>query len=353
MLPSHPELAAAGAWTAHGHSYTIDDMKFIVSEARRRAIRVLIEMDTPGHVGGFCRSYDTCVPAGYTGMGCLLDPSNPLTWTLLNDTFSDLMDLFPDEQLMIGGDEVTASVWMRESKVLIWETEHNIGNPDQIGAYFARWLANLLGSRGRRAVAWAPGVAADQDAIALNMTYNIDDGWSHYGPTDPQGQITWQGHLAAYTKLGLDVILSAPWYLTKTDGRGNCEVNGTTGSARCPVTSNWAKFYAVDPRNFTGDDAQKERVLGGECTAWNDNTHLDASTLLSALFPVCSGMAEQLWSTRDLTSQGATKETYDRLVQHRCALVARGIPAAVPANGAGVGWAGDVGYCPVEMSGTS
>ena len=131
VLPSHPELAEAGAWTAHGHTYTIDDMKHIVAEARRRAIRVIVELDTPGHVGGFCRSHDTCVPTGYTGMGCLLDPSNPLTWTLLNarDTFSNLMDLFPDEQVMIGGDEVTASVWMRESKVLIWETQHNIGNP--------------------------------------------------------------------------------------------------------------------------------------------------------------------------------------------------------------------------------
>jgi hypothetical protein len=90
--------------------------------------------------------------------------------------------------------------------------------------------------------------------------------------------------------------------------------------------------------------------VGGECMAWNDNTHLDASTLLSALFPVCSGMAEQLWSPQNITSQGATAETYERLIQRRCALLARGIPAAASATGPGIGWAGDVGYCPVELS---
>ena len=114
VLPSHPELAAAGAWTATGHSYSVAEIKRVVSEARRRAIRVVVELDTPGHVGGLCRSHGTCVPRGYTGMGCLLDPSLPLTWQLLNDTFGDLCDLFPDDLVMIGGDEVTASVWERE-----------------------------------------------------------------------------------------------------------------------------------------------------------------------------------------------------------------------------------------------
>lgn len=155
VQPSRPELAAAGAWTAHGHRYSIADIKLIVSEARRRAIRVIVEFDTPGHVGGFCRSHDTCVwynqpstwPAGATG--CLLDPSKPQTWSLLNSTFSDLMDLFPDEMLMIGGDG-DVSHWEHESEILAWAKQHGYtsGQPGPwIGNFFSRWLGELLATR--------------------------------------------------------------------------------------------------------------------------------------------------------------------------------------------------------------
>ena len=119
---------------------------------------------------------------------------------------------------------------------------------------------------------------------------------------------------------------------------------------RCPVTSDWSAFYSIDPRNFSGSAAQKARVLGGECVAWNDNTHLDSSTLLGALFPACSSVAEVLWSPAELTATGPTAGTYERLLDHRCRLVARGIPAFVPANGPGVGWSGDVGFCPEEFA---
>ena len=95
--------------------------------------------------------------------------------------------------------------------MLVWATAHNIGKVDTgIGAYFARWLGLLLSARGRRAAAWAPGVADDDDAVALNFTYNVDDGWSHFGPRDPAGMATWQQRLADYTAKGIDVVLSAP-----------------------------------------------------------------------------------------------------------------------------------------------
>ena len=140
------------------------------------------------------------------------------------------------------------------------------------------------------------------------------------------------------------------WYLTKADGRATDQCRQDNGTIRCPVTSDWSEFYSIDPRNFSGSATQKARVLGGECVAWNDNTHLDSSTLLGALFPACSSVAEVLWSPAELTAAGPTAGTYQRLLDHRCRLVARGIPASVPANGPGVGWSGDVGFCPEEFA---
>lgn len=81
-------------------------------------------------------------------------------------------------------------------------------------------------------------MADDNDAVRLKMLYNVDIGWSNFGPTatGPNfGPQVWQSRLAEYTAKGLDVVLSAPWYITKADGRGHCEL--LDDITRCPVSS--------------------------------------------------------------------------------------------------------------------
>jgi hexosaminidase len=58
---------------------------------------------------------------------------------------------------------------------------------------------------------------------------------------------------------------------------------------------------------------------------------MDATNLISRVWPRASAVAERLWSAIDVTDVAAATS---RLEEHRCRYIKRGIPAA-PANGPG------------------
>jgi len=110
----------------------------------------------------------------------------------------------------------------------------------------------------------------------------------------------------------------------------------------------------VDPRGFSADDGVKARVLGGEACLWGE--YVDATNLMQRLWPRLAVIAERLWSadpidvdtsTRALhgAAAGRLREPLDeegrrrhiwhdaiadatvRLREHRCRMLARGVPA--------------------------
>ena len=52
---------------------------------------------------------------------------------------------------------------------------------------------------------------------------------------------------------GMRVLLSAPWYLNYIS-----------------YGIDWHKYYKIDPQNFGGNNKQRNLVLGGEVSNYND-----------------------------------------------------------------------------------
>ncbi|MBO3088883.1 family 20 glycosylhydrolase [Cellulomonas dongxiuzhuiae] len=117
-LPSRPELVRRSS----GHSvggdpggyYSAADWDEILAYARARAIRVVPEIDVPGHVNAALHTYGELSPDGrpadeYLGIEVgfsRLHDDLPATHAFLVDVFGDLADMTPGEYLHIGGDEV-------------------------------------------------------------------------------------------------------------------------------------------------------------------------------------------------------------------------------------------------------
>jgi hexosaminidase len=117
-LPSRPHLTRVSASTSVGGGpggfYSPAQLAEITDYAASRGIRVVPEIDVPGHVNAATHAYGELTPSGeptdeYTGIEVgfsRLHDDLPATHGFLRDVFTDLAAMTPGEYVHIGGDEV-------------------------------------------------------------------------------------------------------------------------------------------------------------------------------------------------------------------------------------------------------
>ncbi|WP_454051131.1 family 20 glycosylhydrolase [Cellulomonas sp. Marseille-Q8402] len=117
-LPSRPELAARSGGTAvdgdPGGFFTMEEFEALVAYADARGVRVVPEIDVPGHVNAALHAYGALTPSGepteaYTGIEVgfsRLHADLPATEPFLRDVFGDVASVTPGDYVHIGGDEV-------------------------------------------------------------------------------------------------------------------------------------------------------------------------------------------------------------------------------------------------------
>lgn len=109
MPPSLPELGAAGSYSPY-ERFTADDVADVVEYARARGVRVMIEIDTPGHAAAMCKAHPEICPSPTCTMP--LNPATNATFDVLSTLFKDITGgargkgLVPDNMMHLGGDEV-------------------------------------------------------------------------------------------------------------------------------------------------------------------------------------------------------------------------------------------------------
>jgi hexosaminidase len=113
-----------GAFSAR-ERYSLEDLARVVLYAKDRGVRVMPEIDTPGHTYSWGVGYADIVTAcpdtikahagcGSWGAGkecATLDPSNNHTYEVLEQLLGEMGSLFPDPAFHLGGDEVHYACW--------------------------------------------------------------------------------------------------------------------------------------------------------------------------------------------------------------------------------------------------
>lgn len=90
----YPELAEKGAYHP-SQVYTVEDIQLVVKEARLRGIRVVVELDLPGHSQSIAKShpeYMSHCPSPKEP----LDPTLPQVYDFITNLYTELTHLFPD-----------------------------------------------------------------------------------------------------------------------------------------------------------------------------------------------------------------------------------------------------------------
>lgn len=119
-LDKHPELSQYGAFSKN-QIYTAAQAREVVRYAKVRGVRVIPQLDTPGHAASWGKAPQNkglaCTLSDYTFQGPL-DVTLDQTYKLVKEVFQEILDIFPDPYVHLGGDEVQLSCLSNLSAVL-------------------------------------------------------------------------------------------------------------------------------------------------------------------------------------------------------------------------------------------
>lgn len=293
----YPRLAEVGGWRPesqvghgpqstvdgrpHGGYYTQRDLREIVDYAAERAITVVPEIETPGHVRAALAAYPELGVAGgdpvdvWTRYGITDDVLNveESTVEFFRNVLDEVVDVFPSAYIGIGGDEARKTKWAADARTLELMRDRGLATPHELQAWFIRQLDDHLTAAGRRLYGW--------DEVLE-------------GPLAPGATIaSWRGSRGTEVAVarGHDVVLcpSDVVYLDyrQSDAADEPIPVGTVLTLR--------DVYDFEPLPEGVDDATRRHVLGVQANAWTE--HLDTLARLDyAVFPRLAALAEVAWS---------------------------------------------------------
>ncbi len=271
---SHPRLHQM---SSDGQYYTHQEIKDVIEYAMDRGIRVIPEIDVPGHATAILTAYpelgskDTTYQVErYAGIfDPTLDPTNEKTYKVLEDIFKEISALFPDPYIHIGGDENEGKHWDENPKISDFKKEHHFTNNHQLQAYFNSRIQRILRKLGKKMMGWEEIMTKDLDTSSIIHSWKgVNEG------------VKPRHSLLQAAKGGYHTVLSNGYYLD--------------------LMHNVSDHYLVDPipDDIALTEGEKERILGGEIAMWGEL--ITTLTIDSRIWPRAAAIAERLWSPKEV-----------------------------------------------------
>jgi hexosaminidase len=276
-VPAQPELCEHNP---DGASFSARELDAIVAAARERSIRVVPEVDVPGHTASwFLARPDLSAaplddprapPTSLRPMDDTLDPTKAETYRVVQQVFAEVTRRFPDRFIHVGGDEVNGKQWRANPKIRAYMLANRLKDKAELQAHFLARVARLPALKGRRVVGWDEILDADVPSGVVGHAWR--------GPAG----------LTEATRRGHDAIFSYDLYLDLGE----------------PAS----KHYAWTLPDLT--PAQQARVLGGEAAMWTEL--VDRDLLDGRVWPRALAVAERLWSPAHVRDEDAMYARLDR-----------------------------------------
>jgi hexosaminidase len=300
-IKKYPKLTSVGAWRAsspvaggnkvddgvpHGGFYTQDEVREIVAYAAARFIRVMPEIELPGHSSAAIASYpelgNTDAP-GYAptvqvrwGIFPYLYAPKPETFRFLDDVLTEVLDLFPGEFIHIGGDEAKKDQWNASPTAQAFIQANHLQDAHELQSYFIRRAEKFLSAHGRRLVGWDEIQEGGLAAGATMMAWR-DVKWA-----------------IAAAREGHDVVLAptSHTYLDYTEGTEAEE------GERVGRQLKLEKVYSFEPVPAELEPQFQTHVLGTQGQLWSEHMQNWPKVEFRA-WPRLSALAEVAWSPRE------------------------------------------------------
>ena len=344
-IPGHPELVKYGAVRSQsvlfGKSastgkqinadrldrtpygpfyYTEADVKEILAYAAERHVRIVPEIELPGHVQAVLAAYPelACVPEN------VADRDPRVVWGIAKDVlclgndksirlFEDVLDYvcrtFPGEVVHIGGDECPQDRWKTCPKCQARIKAEKLGDEKGLQPWVTRHFVRFLESRGKRALGWDEYLLGDVPKSAIGMSWREG--------RDGAGHELVSGAAAAVR--GHDVVMTPTSYCYLDYAQGLPDDPYQYIGGRLPLQ----RCYSFDPCAGVPEEARKH-VLGGQGNNWSEFTWTKFD-LEWKMWPRLCALSEVFW-----TGEGRPgfADFRARMETHRRRLIAQGVNCA-------------------------
>lgn len=308
---------------AGGRYYTADDIREIVAYAKERCIKVVPEIDFPGHFYAVLCAYPefACKPESVYKQGrwpmvegwrdgrepmCV---ANPDAVKFVEAALDAVCDLFPESDIIhIGGDECHFEFWKDCPKCQAMMKKEGMTKPQELQAWLTRRVVKHLEKRGRRAIGWDEILDA-KDGVLPRGTMGMF--WA------PRGA----ARTARAAKAGHELVNSSTRHCYFDYAQGLAGDKHRYIGGKIPLS----RVYAFDP--LAGIPAEASgKVIGGQCNNWAEFTY-DGKDLEWKLWPRGLALAEVLWTYPDPQKRDFA-EFERRAAVRRDDMVNRGVNAA-------------------------
>ena len=238
--------------------YTQEEAREVVAYAAKRHIRVIPEVEMPGHAKAALRAYPEWSANGS------FDITKPDVITALKNILDEVIAIFPDTYLHTGGDEVRFGEWEKAPSIQAAMAAKGLKSSAPLQQEFTTFMAKYLRSKGRRMIYWADDLAQIPDEPSAILQF-----WR--GKPEVLSQAAQRGH---------DLI--------------NCSSSFTYldyNYASLPLD----KAYNFDPIPAGVDKKNQHQVLGLGTQAWGEYTPTQFRFEIQ-VFPRLAAMAEAAWT---------------------------------------------------------
>ncbi|MDR0394084.1 MAG: family 20 glycosylhydrolase [Tannerella sp.] len=297
-IKKYPELTKTGSKRDYSHRdiipekwsetfpdrkmfYTQTEIREIVQYAAHRGIKIVPEIEVPGHASASIAAYPwlgaSSSKEGKGIWGDLYNVTDPKVEAFLHDVLDEVIELFPSKIIHIGGDEADHSHWHHNPQIVEFMKENNIPTFSDLQVWSINRFSKYLASKGIKMMGWNE-ITGDNIRNEAHIQESLSEKLA-------EGTIVhfWDGDIHLVNKSiekGYDVVNSNR-HFTYLDYP--YEV--------IPLE----KAYSFDPIPERLEKSKESKILGTGCQMWGEFTP-NLTRLYYQTFPRIAAYAECGWT---------------------------------------------------------
>ncbi|MGF7076403.1 beta-N-acetylhexosaminidase [Mucilaginibacter sp. 3215] len=258
--------------------YTKDEIRDVIKYAQDRFVTILPEIEMPGHSEAAIFAYPQLGCQDSTGAKHrvrMLDPGE-YTFKFMEDVLTEVIALFPNQYIHIGGDEAEMADWLKSPTAVALMKREHLKSEKEVQSYFIKRIEKFLLSKNKKLVGW--------DEILEG------------GLAESATVMSWQGEAGgiAAARMHHHVVMTPLPYMYFDAPQANEDLEPIGWNP--PVT--WQIVYNYEPQSKELTNAEAEYILGAQGNIWNEKVP-NAQHLQYMVYPRALAVAELTWSPKN------------------------------------------------------